>query len=232
MRCKRPKTSFSNWQVDPLTPQERVRLVADQATTRAECRLCEIMSSRDAIFAGAITTAATIAMSPDGQVMFVGSPEGAVEAWNLATRQRRLTFSAHKLPVTSLAVSPDGRYVATGSLDNSTKLWEAATGQFVANFCGHNRPVWALAFSADGKTLAAGSCDKEIVLCSVILRRIVATLPLFEGIPQGFEQEVRLLKFSPDGNILAAALGDGTLRFFRAQTFSVIDAMLSDDSRL
>ena len=32
------------------------------------------------------------------------------------------------------------------------------------------------------------------------------------------------MKFSPDGNILAAALGDGTLRFFRAAPFSVTDA--------
>ncbi|MEO6001682.1 MAG: protein kinase [Opitutus sp.] len=219
-----PKASFANWQVDSLTPQERVTFVADQAATRAECQLCEITSARDAIFAGAITAAATIAMSPDGRVMFVGLPQGGVEAWDLATRQRRLNFAAHKLPVTSLAVSPDGRYLATGSLDNSTKLWDAATGRFVVSFGGHNRPVWALAFSADGNTLAAGSCDKEIILCSVLLRRIVAVLPLYEGVPQGFEQEVRLLKFSPDGNILAAALGDGTLRFFRAESFSVSDA--------
>jgi WD40 repeat protein len=226
-----PKAQFSNWQVDLLTPRERVGLVADQASARAQCRLCEITSSRDAIFAGALPCAATIAMSPDGQVMFVGSPDGSVEAWDVATQQRRLAFSAHKLPVTSLAVSPDGRYVATGSLDNSTRLWDGATGRLVANFGGHNRPVWALAFSADGKTLAAGSCDKEIVLCSVMLRRIVATLPLYDGTPQGFEQEVRLLKFSPDGNILAAALGDGTLRFFRAQSLEAIDTMPNTDSR-
>jgi WD40 repeat protein/tRNA A-37 threonylcarbamoyl transferase component Bud32 len=212
-----PKASFANWQVDSLTPQERVSFVADQAATRAQCRLCEIPSARDGIFSGAATSAPTIALSPDGQTMYVGLPGGGVEVWDIASRHRQLAFKAHKLSITSITASPDGRYLATGSLDNFTKLWDARTGQLVATFGGHNRPVWALAFSPDGKTLAAGSCDKEIILCSVPLRRLVASLLLYDGIPEGYEQEVRLLKFSPDGTILAAALGDGTLRFFRAE---------------
>jgi WD40 repeat protein len=139
------------------------------------------------------------------------------------TRKRLVDFQAHKLPVTAIAVSADGRLLATGSLDNSTQLWDAATGQHVASFFAHNRPVWALAFSPDGQTLAAGSCDKEIILCSIPLRRHVASLPLYVGEPKGYEQEVRLLRFSPDSNLLAAALGDGTVRFFRAAPFAVTD---------
>jgi WD40 repeat protein/predicted Ser/Thr protein kinase len=220
----RPKTAFANWQVDPLSPPERVGLVADQADTRARCRLCEIPSARDGINAGAMTTTPTLAMSADGRTMFVGLPQGSVEIWDMASRQRRSTFAAHKLPVTALAVSADGHFLATGSLDNSTKLWDVATGRLLTTYHEHNRPVWALAFSPDGKTLAAGSCDKGIILCSTTLLRHVASLPLFVGTPKDYTQEVRLLRFSPDGNILAAALGDGTLRFFRAVSFAAADA--------
>ena len=219
-----PKASFANWQVDSLTPRERVAFVADQASTRAECRLCEIPSARDGINAGAMFSTPTIAMSPDGRTMFFGLPQGSVEVWDVETRQQRFVIPAHKLNVSALAVSADGKYLATGSLDNSTKLWETATGQAVATFHFHNRPVWAIAFSPDGQTLAAGSCDKQIILCSIPLRRHVASLPLYVGSPSGFEQEVRLLRFSPDGNILAAALGDGSVRFFRAAPFSETDA--------
>jgi WD40 repeat protein len=219
----KPKALFANWQVDPLTTQERVSLVADQPETRAQCRLCEITSARDGINAGAMMSTPTIAMSPDGKTMFVGLPQGDVEAWDVAGRKRRFVFSAHKLGVTALAISADGLYLATGSLDNTTKVWDTATGKAIASFGSHNRPVWALAFSPDGRTLAAGSCDKQIILCSIPLRRHVASLQLYVGVPQGFEQEVRLLRFSPDGNILAAALGDGTVRFYRAASFSEID---------
>ncbi len=222
-QTQRPKATFANWQIDPLTPQERVALVADQPETRAVCRTCEISSARDGINGGAMTTSPTIAMAADGRTMFVGTPQGGVEAWDVTRRQRRFTFQAHKLGIVSLAASPDGRYLATGSMDNSTQLWEAADGRHVATFYAHNRPVWALAFSPDSKTLAAGSCDKEIILCSVPLRRHVASLALYTGVPKGYEQEVRLLRFSPDGNLLAAALGDGTVRFFRAAPFSETD---------
>jgi WD40 repeat protein/serine/threonine protein kinase len=220
----RPHSGFSDWTIAALTTQERVALVADQPETRAVCHTCEISSARDGIAVlGAITASPTIAMSFDGRTMFVGTPQGQVEVWDVATRRRLLAFQAHKLPISSLAVSPDGHYLATGSLDNSTQLWEAASGRHLTTFYAHNRPIWALAFSPDGKTLAAGSCDKEIILCSVPLRRHVASLPLYVGVPKGYEQEVRLLRFSPDGNILAAALGDGTVRFFRAAPFSETD---------
>jgi eukaryotic-like serine/threonine-protein kinase len=220
----RPKATIANWQVDPLTPLERVAMVADQPETRAICHTCEITSSRDGINGGAILTTPTIAMSPDGQTMYVGLPHGDVEIWDVATRKRRLAFQAHQLNVTAISASPDGHYLATGSMDNSTSVWEAATGRNLATFHFHNRPVWAVAFSPDGRTLAAGSCDKEIILCSVPLLRHVAGLSLYTGIPKDYTQEVRLLRFSPDGNILAVGLGDGSVRFFRAAPFSVTDA--------
>jgi len=157
-----PKASFANWQVDSLTPLERVTFVADRAAARVECRLCEIPSARDGINAGAIMSTPTIAISPDGRTMFVGLPQGRVEARDVATRQRRYSVAAHKLNVTALAVSADGRLFASGSLDNSTKLWDAATGRHIATVYAHNRPVWALAFSPDGNILAAALGDGTV----------------------------------------------------------------------
>ncbi|MEO7598939.1 MAG: serine/threonine-protein kinase [Opitutus sp.] len=219
-----PKADYANWQTAPLSPAERVELVADQAGTRAASGLCSIPSTRDAINSGAMMSASAIAMSADGKTMCLGLPRGDVEVWDMASRKKRLSFSAHKLSVCSIVISNDGRHLATGSLDNTTKLWDAATGEAIATIHAHNRPVWALAFSPDGQTLAAGSCDKAIVLVSVSLKRMVANLPLYVGLPQGYEQEVRVLRFSPDGNILAAGLGDGTVRLFRAAPFSETDA--------
>jgi eukaryotic-like serine/threonine-protein kinase len=215
--------TFKNWAMASLDPEERVGLVAERLAANGEPALSEIPSSRDHMVAGALNTGGTMIVSPQRDTVFFGLPNGFVEAWDLRTRTRRYHFSAHKLHVASLAVSPDGTLLASGSLDSTTKLWDAKTGQHVATYFSHNRPVWALAFSPDGQTIAAGSCDKAVILCSVPLRRVVLNLWLYQGVPLGYEQEVRLLRFSPDGNVLAVALGDGTLRLFRGTTLEESD---------
>lgn len=210
-----PETNRSS----AMSAAERVAVVGGRLSRGVKSELCAITSTRDAVVAGEMSAAHTVALTAAGDRMFLGLSDGTLEAWEVASRTRRLSIAAHKLPVTAVAVSPDGRYVASGGLDNLTKLWRAADGQLLATFTAHNRPVWALAFSPDSQTLATGSCDKAVMLCSVPLRRTVMQLWLYRGEPAGYEQEVRLLRFSPDGNLLAAALGDGSVRFFRAAAF-------------
>lgn len=206
-----------------FSTEQRVAVLSERPDSHLVCRLCDVPNARDSVNAGGPSRATTQVTSSDGAGLFAGLPNGSVEIWDVKSRTQRLSFAAHKLPVTAITVSADGRLLATGSLDNSTALWRASTGELLTRIHVHNRPVWALAFSPDGETLAAGSCDKAIVLCSVRLRRHVATLPLYTREPQGYEQEVRLLRFSPDGNMLAAALGDGSVRFFRAASFAETD---------
>ena len=223
-RVIKASAAVADWQLAHLSSQERVSWMGRESNVPRYCTLCEINTGRDFCTSGTGATCSTLAMAPAGDRMYVGQMDGSVEIWDVAHQRQRLSFTAHKMPVTALAVSPDGRYLATGGLDNSTQLWDATTGEHLATFLVHNRPVWALAFSPDGRTLASGSCDKSIILCSVPLRRFLTQIKLYVGPPKGFEQEVRRLRFSPDGNTLAAILGDGTLRFLRAAPLGITDA--------
>jgi WD40 repeat protein/serine/threonine protein kinase len=216
--------SAGDWQLASLSAQARVSWMSSGSNAARICSLCEISNGRDYFNLGTSITCSTLAVAPAGDLMYVGQLDGSVEVWDVEHQHQRLHFPAHKLAVTALAVSPDGRYLATGGLDNQTQLWDAATGEHLATFLVHNRPVWALAFSPDGRTLASGSCDKSVILCSVPLRRFLTQIKFYNGQPQGYEQEVRRLRFSPDGNLLTAILGDGTLRFLHAAPLSVTDA--------
>ncbi len=212
-----------DWQTAPLSILDRVEVMAGRRAATGECSLCAIPSARDLFNQGSPSECTTLVTTPGGEEAVMGLISGEVELWSVPGKRKRLTLKGHKLPVTAVAISNSGRYVASGSLDNTTRLWNAATGELLASFAMHNRPVWALAFSPDDETLASGSCDKSIFLCSVPLRRYLAHLWLYQGMPQGYEQEVRLLRFSPDNTVLAAALGDGSVRFFRADPFSITD---------
>jgi len=217
------KAPAADWQMAPLNVLDRVDVMADRRVTTGECSLCAIPNARDLFNLGSTSECTTMVARPGGEEAVIGLVTGEIEIWSVPGKTKQLTLKGHKLPVTAVAISNSGRYVASGSLDNTTKLWDATTGELLASFAMHNRAVWALAFSPDDQTLASGSCDKSIFLCSVPLRRYLAHLWLYQGIPQGYEQEVRLLRFSPDNTILAAALGDGSVRFFRADPFSITD---------
>jgi RNA polymerase sigma factor (sigma-70 family) len=65
----------------------------------------------------------TVAFSPDGRTVAWGTWQ-AVQLWEVATGQERLSFDAHRGEVMSVAFLPDGRRLATGSPDTTTLVWD------------------------------------------------------------------------------------------------------------
>jgi WD40 repeat protein len=71
----------------------------------------------------------SVAFSPDGRMVAWGSWQ-AVQVWEVATGQERLSFDAHRGEVMSVAFLPDGRRLATGSPDTTALLWDLASCAF------------------------------------------------------------------------------------------------------
>src|SRR5262249_43086471 len=64
-----------------------------------------------------------LAFSPDGKALAVGSWDGAITQWDLATRQPVREWDGHPGPVTALAFAPDGQTLASGGKDRAIHLW-------------------------------------------------------------------------------------------------------------
>jgi WD40 repeat protein len=90
---------------DLSTNQERQSIPADTITGSAQC----------------------MALSSDWKYLAVGSTDGNVRLFDLATGQERATFSGHQDEVTTIAFSPDGRSMATGGWDGTVELWHTAS---------------------------------------------------------------------------------------------------------
>ena len=82
----------------------------------------------------------SMALSPDGQFLVVGSKRPDAEIWDLQTRQLVGHLEGHGGWVSDVAYSPDGRWIAT-SEPESTKvyLWNAQTRQLVRTW--HNGEI-------------------------------------------------------------------------------------------
>ncbi|MFI1572942.1 WD40 repeat domain-containing serine/threonine protein kinase [Streptomyces anulatus] len=178
----------------------------------------------------------SIALSPDGKRITLGSSVGA-GLWDVNSRSEdpRAHFT-QEVRVTDVAFSPDGKTLASvgDASDNRSspnnepaKLWDLT--RIDPEPYGQGDPrrnlaledvTYAVAFSPDGKTLATGGPGGDVRLWDVATGRLKATLA-------NRRIEARDLAFSPDSRSLAVTADGGVLLWNLADRRP--SAILADD---
>jgi WD40 repeat protein len=129
-----------------------------------------------ASLAGHADAVTSLVLSPDAKVIYSGSLDGTVRAWDIAAAALRRTL-ATPAPIQAMALLGDGNQIATGHADNVIRIWavpqQAAQGQPSGNgsgstppaapvreIKGHSRPVTSLAVVRSAPTqFISGSLD-------------------------------------------------------------------------
>ena len=100
----------------------------------------------------------TMALSPDGKTLAVGTQSSGIILWNLEKKSTRATITAARRRIDALAFSPDGKTLASAYGGDGVDLWDAGNGQATGQLSFNPRVILIrqIAFSPDGKTLAVG----------------------------------------------------------------------------
>jgi WD40 repeat protein len=156
--------------------------------------------------------------------------------------------------LTSVALSPDFRWLASASENGEIKIFDNNTStDFVLQEPGE--PVWSLVFSTDSRTLAAGGekirlydLDAAAVMLTIIPAGMVSSLAFSPSDPwlasggealevwdtilgeriitlQGHTDKVWSVAFSPDGERLASASQDKTVRLWNSKTSELLQTL-------
>lgn len=139
-----------------------------------------------------------IAFAPTGDLLAVGSREGAIHLWDFIRQERLKPLTGHTDHIWSVCFSPDGKRLASGSSDETNRLWDVASSEEIAEFpLDEPRTLMEIAFSPCGNLIAGGMYG-ELRLWNA------ETLTTLFAIPQPETQKPYALAFSPCGKYLAS----------------------------
>jgi WD40 repeat protein/DNA-binding SARP family transcriptional activator len=162
---------------------------------------------------------ARITFSPDGRVLAVGSLNGTIQRFDVATLKPVGAPIPVDAPATSLAFSPDGKLLASGSSEATVTLIDTATGTPRPPLRFANNVGFAFVnFSPDGHRLVTAFGDTGAFSLD-----LTKNPPTVRRLP-GSVGQVTAAAFSPDGRLLVTGGPSGAVQFRNPRTLAPLGA--------
>ncbi|KAL7269166.1 hypothetical protein RUND412_008187 [Rhizina undulata] len=126
-------------------------------------------NDKSTIYKGHTVPITCLALDSKAKVLFAGSWDKTITAWDTETKEVLRTFSGHADFVKSLLYIPisAGGLLLSGSSDAAIIVWNAETGKKITTLKGHVRGVGALALDPVASTpeiavVYSGGSEREI----------------------------------------------------------------------
>ena len=157
----------------------------------------------------------SVDIAPDGLTIVLGGYDNNVYLLDAETGDARMPpLANHTDNVNEVRVSPDGRLIASASDDGTTRLWDLNTGEEVGLLRTRAGRVSSCDFNARGDLIATVSPSSP---SSAVDIRRVADGRRAERLT-GHNAGVRVVRFAPEGDLLATGGDDQSVMLWDARS--------------
>lgn len=162
------------------------------------------------------------AFLPGDKIVVLGTRDGTLEVFDIASSTLLHTIKAHEKDVWSLQVSPDGKNLVTGSADSSAKFWEFKVVQEEVLGTARKTPkltlvhtrtlkvaddILAVRFSPDNRLLALSTLDHTVKIFFLDSLKLYLTL-------YGHKLPVLSIDISYDSKLIVTSSADKNVRIW------------------
>ncbi|CDS02883.1 hypothetical protein LRAMOSA00286 [Lichtheimia ramosa] len=125
------------------------------------------------LFKGHAGPVTSLALSPDGSILWTGSWDKTIKKWDTKTGECIATLHGHTDFVKSLLLV--GSTLYSGSSDTHIRQWNTETNECIATLKKHSRAIESLAVDTPGRYLYAASSDRLISKWEIATNNCIAT---------------------------------------------------------
>ena len=96
-------------------------------------------------------------ITPGPAILYSGSDDCTVRAWDLQSYECVAEYSGHLRGVVCLLVEPGGAFILSGSADGQIRRWQTSTGACVRVFDGHHNSIVSMVLLSRSTFLSSSS---------------------------------------------------------------------------